>query len=102
MGDDSLKMLGEASWILLSYRRYYFNYSGGLPNEVLHAFSAAPTVQFLTNGSQEQNDNLFNLIHEGDRRQWVICCGTYASADIEDMGLVQGHAYTIVILELCS
>lgn len=47
MGDDSLKMLGEASWILLSYRRYYFNYSGGLPNEVLHAFSAAPTVQFF-------------------------------------------------------
>ena len=33
---------------------------------------------------------------EGVYRDWVICCGTYNSYEVEEMGLVQGHAYTIV------
>jgi len=32
---------------------YSFLYIGGLPNEVLHAFSAAPTYQYLTDVTPE-------------------------------------------------
>ena len=39
---------------------------------------------------------------EGIHRDWVICCGTYNRGDVEDMGLVQGHAYTIVNIILFS
>jgi len=39
---------------------------------------------------------------EGVHRDWVICCGTYNNYDVEEMGLVQGHAYTIVLHSLLS
>jgi len=61
---------------------------GGLPNEVLHAFSAAPIYQYLTNVDEAELDNLFAKILEAEARNWVQCCGTYARADIENMGLV--------------
>ena len=32
----------------------------------------------------------------GNRLNHVICCGTRSDSDVEDMGLVMGHAYTIV------
>ena len=36
----------------------------------------------------------------GNRLDHVICCGTRSDPDVEDMGLVSGHAYTIVIQPL--
>ena len=39
---------------------------------------------------------------EGVYRDWVICCGTYNSYEVEEMGLVQGHAYTIVYFYVFS
>lgn len=49
---------------------------------MLHAFSAAPTIQYLTNESEEETDKLFNIIHVGDQREWIVCCGTYSTGDI--------------------
>ena len=39
---------------------------------------------------------------EAEASNYVICCGTYARPDIEEMGLVEGHAYTVVTLFLFS
>ena len=40
MGNDIRKNMGETIWLIFTI--------GGLPNEVLHAFSAAPIFQYLT------------------------------------------------------
>lgn len=69
---------------------------------MLHAFSAAPIYQHLTNGDEKELAKIFNTMMEGVHRDWVICCGTYNSYEVEEMGLVQGHAYTIVHYVLAS
>ena len=35
-------------------------------------------------------------IVDANKADYVICCGTNADQDVEEMGLVEGHAYTIV------
>ena len=83
MGHDTREMLGQTLWILLSHRWYCIPYSGGLPKDVLHAFSAAPIYQYLTNGDEYEDNKIFNIMMEGVRRDWVICCGTYSKYDVE-------------------
>ena len=102
MGNAFRKMLGQIIWFLLSYRWYLELYLGGLPKDVLHAFSAAPIYQHLTNVDEKELSKIFGIMMEGVHRDWVICCGTYNSHEVEEMGLVQGHAYTIVTFALFS
>lgn len=51
----------------------------------------------MTNSSSEEElDEVFQKMVEGNRLNFVICCGTLADSSVEDAGLVEGHAYTIV------
>ena len=59
MGHDPIKMLGQTVWIVRGNRWYHYIYLGGLPNEVLHAFSAAPIFQYLTNVEGPDQQTLF-------------------------------------------
>lgn len=43
---------------------------------------------------------MWNEILELERKGGVICCGTKGDPTIEKMGLVKGHAYTIVLISL--
>ena len=96
MGHDPGEVLGQALRLLRKHRKYPFADPGGLPNEVLHAFSAAPIYQYLTSTEEPELDRLFASLVEAEARNWVMCCGTYPREDIEEVGLVEGHAYTIV------
>jgi hypothetical protein len=49
---------------------------GGLPNEVLHAFSAAPTYNYSVASYRDHMDELFHKMIEADSREQIICCGT--------------------------
>ena len=72
---------------------------GGLPNEVLHAFSAAPTKNYLVRNYMENLDELFQIIIEAEQKEHIICCGTEpedSQRSLEKVGLVGGHAYTVV------
>ena len=85
---------GEEIWVMIlekCWAKLFGSYEaidGGLPKDVLHAFSAAPIYQHLTNVGEKELNNIFEIMMEGVRREWVICCGTYSRPDIGDMGLV--------------
>lgn len=52
----------------------------------------------MTNSSSEEElDEVFQKMVDGNRLNYVICCGTNADSNVEEMGLVEGHAYTVVI-----
>ncbi len=76
MGDDFIEMLGQTIWILWRYRWYLLCYLGGLPNEVLHAFSAAPTYNYSVANYRDKLDELFYKLLDADKKGEIICCGT--------------------------
>ena len=49
---------------------------GGLPNEVLHAFSGAPTVNYSVPNYRNNMNELFNKMLAADRQDHIVCCGT--------------------------
>lgn len=46
---------------------------------------------------KEDQDALFEILLDADRKDSVLCCGTKSNIEIEKKGLVIGHAYTLVI-----
>ena len=85
----------EKCWAKL--HKSYAVISGGLPHEVLHAFSGAPTFYNSMPRTKVDQDALFKVLLDADRNDSVICCGTKSDLEIEKKGLVVGHAYTLVI-----
>ena len=69
---------------------------GGLPNEVLHAFSGAPTFYRGISPKKEKQEQLWKDMLEAYREGSILCCGTKADPSVEKAGLVLGHAYTVV------
>ena len=51
-------------------------YLGGLPNEALHAFSAAPTNNYSVASYRNNMDGLFQKMLEADQKDEIVCCGT--------------------------
>lgn len=75
----------------------YANIIGGLPEEVLHAFSSAPVFYRPITTNKEKNEALWAEMLKNFREGALLCCGTRGNdASIEDLGFVKGHAYTIV------
>jgi hypothetical protein len=90
-------MVLEKCWAKL--HGSYDAIDGGLPNEVLHAFSGAPTKHFPVANYRKDLDGLFNRMLEADRRDEIICCGTEPEnweGKLSKVGLVGGHAYTVI------
>jgi calpain-15 len=73
---------GEEIWVMVlekCWAKLFGSYEaidGGLPNEVLRAFSAAPTYNFRMNSKKEDQDKLWEKILQADRLDYIICCGT--------------------------
>ena len=63
---------------------------------MLHAFSGAPIFQYMTHTAPDEVEELFYKMLESAKLEETICCGTNSDANVEEMGLVEGHAYTIV------
>jgi hypothetical protein len=40
-------MLGKAVEIVLKNRQYFLSYSGGFPNQALHALTGAPSKNYI-------------------------------------------------------
>ena len=72
--------------------------SGGLPNEVLHDISGAPTFYRSISQNKVKQEKLWNDMLREYQKGSVLCCGTKTDPSIEKAGLILGHAYTIVIL----
>lgn len=90
-------MVIEKAWAKLHLS--YNAIDGGLPNEVLHAFSGAPTKNYLVRNYMDNLDALFQIILEAEQKEHIICCGTSpedCKKSLEQVGLVGGHAYTVL------
>lgn len=76
MGHDIVEVLGQTVWFLLR-NLYSFSYSeGGVPSEVLRAFSSAPTYTHYIPTKKEEKEELWNIVVEAAKKDYVICCGT--------------------------
>ena len=53
-------------------------YLGGLPNEVLHAFSGAPTFYSRVPTNKEKQEKLWTKMNNAYKNGAVLCCGTKA------------------------
>ena len=53
----------------------------------------------MTSSKKEENDGLWRVIAENARKNRPCCCGTSESElfDWVSLGLVPGHAYTLVV-----
>lgn len=69
---------------------FYGNISGGWPHEAMWDMTNMPSVQYYT---YSQNDKeLFDTIHEADRKHWNMSLANFRSA----YGLAGGHAYSLM------
>lgn len=93
-------MILEKCWAKL--HRNYGNIVGGLPNEVLHAFSGAPTFYNDVSADKEQQNALWLKMWEAYSKGGILCCGTKGEDKVEKYGFVKGHAYTIVFHRIFS
>jgi hypothetical protein len=82
---------------------------GGFPNEVLRAISGAPTYHYeMTEAEIAADstllDNLWRKLVRSEQKKHIMCAGSISDdiQDLKKLGLVNGHAYTIVILGLFS
>ena len=80
----------------------YAKIIGGLPNEVLHAFSSAPVFFHPIPPDQSRREKLWENMLRCDQNGALLACGTKSDSAIEQFGFVKGHAYTIVIFYLYS
>lgn len=79
---------GKEIWVIIlekcwaKLHKSYAAISGGLPHEVLHAFSGAPTFYNSMPVKREQQDELFKVILEADKNEALLCCGTKSDLSI--------------------
>lgn len=99
-GREIWVMLLEKCWAKLNGT--YGDIVGGLPNEVLHAFTGAPTAYKDVPRQPEKQNELWAEMWEAYSKGAILCCGTKGDDSVEKYGFVKGHAYTIVTFLLCS
>lgn len=68
----------------------------GLPSEGLSSLTMAPTVTYIHKKYSE--DQIWKILIESDKLDYIICTCTQGVNDIEKVGLVPGHAYTVISL----
>ena len=69
---------------------------------MFRAVTFAPAELLVVKESEEERDKLWRKIVEHARKNHPCCCGTDddPSVDWANIGLVPGHAYTLVKLNL--
>lgn len=74
----------------------YDNIEGGLPNEVMHDLTFAPTKFLLLSGNrtQQQKDEMWAEILKGEKNNYIMTCDSYQQPKVES--IVPGHAYSLL------
>ena len=67
---------------------------GGTPNEVFDVLTEAYSEEIII--KQNIKDTLWNKLVDGEKKGFVMTAGTSANDDVEDVGLSQGHAFTVL------
>ena len=68
----------------------------GLPSEGLSSMTEAPTVTYIH--KKYSADYMWKVLLESDQLDHIICTCTHGNEGLDKVGLVPGHAYTIISL----
>jgi calpain-15 len=69
----------------------------GLPGEALAALTEAPVVSYIHKKYKDSKiEELWDIIKQADKNNWIICTSTGDNKNAEAMGLIQSHAYTLI------
>ena len=95
-GNELWVVLAEKAWAKIngSYAKVG---CGGLPQEVFDVITEAYSQRFDI--SPKSEDKIWNGLMKGQEMGYIMTAGTSADTanlDIEEMGLVPGHAYTVL------
>lgn len=66
----------------------------GLPSEGLSTLTEGATVTYIH--KKYSADELWRIIRESDSLDYIMCTCTKGSENLQSVGLVEGHAYTLV------
>lgn len=94
-------------WAMLlekAYAKVYNGYwnigTGGFAEDALKDLTGAPT-EFDTISEETDLDALWKRLEYCDQMRYIIVCGSKGSGEAKtDMGIIQGHAYTIIACHL--
>lgn len=89
-------MLLEKAWAKINGG--YINIVGGWPNEVLETLTCF-CIKSIDNQDPSEKDNLWEKILSADQNNHLITCSTINDKFIEEMGLISGHAFTLISAE---
>ena len=67
---------------------------GGSPNEVFDVLTEAYSEEIAVKPAVKET--LWNKLIDGEKKGFVMTAGTSAKDDVEDVGLSQGHAFTVL------
>jgi hypothetical protein len=94
---------GNELWAALAEKAYakahggYVIIAGGNCGPTLRDLTGAPSYSYhFSNGQGE--DNLWEDILEGEKRNYAMCAGTPGvdKGEYDSMGIVPGHAYSLL------
>ena len=91
-GDELWVMILEKAWAKVNGGYALIN--GGLVKDPLIAFTGFPSSDYGHLPSQV--DQLFDTIEQGTQKNTVMSVGSKPDEEIEEKGLVLGHAYTLL------
>lgn len=89
-------MLLEKAWAKINGG--YINIVGGWPNEVLETLTCFCNKS-IDNQDPSEKDDLWEKILNADQNNHLITCSTINEKYIEEMGLISGHAFTLISAE---
>lgn len=91
-GKELWSVLLEKAWAKVNGG--YRNTIAGKESDALNALTSFPSERYPTN--EMSRDELWDLVLQSDKSDNVMCTTTINDPEIEKLGLVQLHAYTLV------
>ncbi len=97
-GRELWPLLLEKAWAKVNGG--YRNIISGYPNEALNALSGFPSESYYFDNFQK--NEIWELIHESDKLNNVMCASTKVNTEIDKFGLVASHAYSLIGTEIVT
>lgn len=84
----------EKAWAKVN--KSYASTIAGLPSEALSCLTEAPTFNYIHR--KYTPEKMWAILKEADSLNYILCTNTNNNAEASKLGLVSGHAYTIIDL----
>jgi len=83
-----------------AYKGYWNTGTGGFAEEAMKDLTGAPS-EYVLISNETNKDDLWKKIYTADQKQFILAAGSKGSGEKKSpMGIIQGHAYTIISANL--